>query len=80
MKMQLRFGHALPDYYGHQMVLFEERWSTFLLQSGSLLQPLLCRYDRLRRTLLPLFCHFFLLGPKGVVVILAFCLGLYIGP
>jgi hypothetical protein len=39
MKMPLRFGHALPDHYGHQMVLFEERRSTFLLRPGLLLQP-----------------------------------------
>jgi hypothetical protein len=32
--------------------------------------------DGLRRTLLPLLCHFLLLGLRGVVVILAFCLGL----
>jgi hypothetical protein len=34
------------------------------------------RCDGLRRTLLPLLCHFLLLGHRGVVVILAFYLGL----
>jgi hypothetical protein len=27
------------------------------------------RCDRLRQTLLPLLCHFILLGPRGIIVI-----------
>jgi hypothetical protein len=38
------------------------------------------RYNGLHRTLLPLLCVFLLLDLRGGVVILAFCLGLYIGP